>query len=118
MVTNHILSELSLIFLGDHQGAGKTTVIAPLLALMMADGESLVMSVVPKALLEMSRNVMRSTFSSIVEKRIYTLVFDRGSDVPPALFDKLEGARRESGVVVRTSAHFIHSVHGARLHTY
>ena len=36
-------------------GAGKTTVIAPLLALMLGDGESLVMSVVPKALLEMSR---------------------------------------------------------------
>jgi hypothetical protein len=38
-------------------GAGKTTVIAPLLALMLGDGESLVLSVVPKALLEMSRNV-------------------------------------------------------------
>ena len=38
-------------------GAGKTTVIAPLLALMLGDGESLVLSVVPKALLDMSRNV-------------------------------------------------------------
>lgn len=83
-------------------GAGKTTVIAPLLTLMLADGQSLVMSVVPKALLEMSRNVMRSTFSSIVQKRVYTLVFDRGSDVPPALFDKLDSARRESGVVIAT----------------
>ena len=83
-------------------GAGKTTVIAPLLALMLGDGESLVMSVVPKALLEMSRNVMRSTFSSIVQKRIYTLVFDRGSEVPPALVEKLEAARRESGVVIAT----------------
>lgn len=29
-------------------GAGKTTVVAPLLALMLADGDSLVVSVVPK----------------------------------------------------------------------
>ena len=36
-------------------GAGKTTVVAPLLALMLADGESLVLSVVPRALVEMSR---------------------------------------------------------------
>ena len=45
---------------------------------------------------------MRSTFSSIVEKRVYTLVFDRGSEVPPSLLDKLETARRESGVVIAT----------------
>ena len=83
-------------------GAGKTTVIAPLLALMLGDGNSLVMSVVPKALLEMSRNVMRSTFSSIVQKRVFTLVFDRGSEVPPTLVEKLETARRESGVVIAT----------------
>lgn len=83
-------------------GAGKTTVIAPLLALMLGDGKNLVVSVVPKALLDMSRNVMRSTFSSIIEKRIYTLVFDRGSDVPATLVDKLKSARRERGVVIAT----------------
>jgi hypothetical protein len=36
-------------------GAGKTSVVAPLLALIVADGKSLVLSVVPKALVEMSR---------------------------------------------------------------
>ena len=35
-------------------GAGKTTVIAPILALMLADGESLVFNVMPAALLEHS----------------------------------------------------------------
>ena len=39
-------------------GAGKTTVIGPLMALMMADGKTLVTQVVPDALLEMSRSVM------------------------------------------------------------
>jgi hypothetical protein len=36
-------------------GAGKTTVIAPILALMLADGESLVFNVMPAALLEQAR---------------------------------------------------------------
>ena len=45
------------------QGAGKTSVVAPLLALILADGKSLVLSVVPKALVEMSRSRMRGTNS-------------------------------------------------------
>ncbi len=44
-------------------GAGKTTVIAPILALMLADGESLVFNVMPAALLEQSLGIMRNAFS-------------------------------------------------------
>jgi superfamily II DNA or RNA helicase len=36
-------------------GAGKTTVVCPLIALMLADGARLAMQVVPRALLEFSR---------------------------------------------------------------
>lgn len=54
-------------------GNGKTTVVAPLLALMLADGKSLVMSVVPRALVEMSRKRLRETFATIMQKRVYTL---------------------------------------------
>ena len=55
-------------------GAGKTTVVAPLLALMLADGESLVLSVVPSALVEMSRTRMRETFATIMCKRVYVIL--------------------------------------------
>lgn len=56
---------------------GKTSVVAPLLALILADGKSLVPSVVPKALVEMSRTrmretFMRETFAYIMVKRIFT----------------------------------------------
>ena len=40
-------------------GAGKTSVVAPLLALILADGKSLVLSIVPKELVELSRKNMR-----------------------------------------------------------
>lgn len=83
-------------------GAGKTTVIAPLLALMLADGKSLVLSVVPKALLEMSRKQMRETFSSIICKRVYTLNFDRGSAIGPSTNRLLVNAIKNRGVVVST----------------
>ena len=65
-------------------GAGKTTVIGPMLALMLADGETLVTQVCPDALLEMTRSVMRGCFSSVVSKRVYTLQA-RPAPFPPVL---------------------------------
>lgn len=76
--------------------------VAPLLALCLADGESLVLSVVPKALLEMSRKQMRETFATIITKRIYTLSFDRGTIVTAAMHRSLQNAKRNRGVVVAT----------------
>ena len=83
-------------------GAGKTSVVAPLLALIVADGSSLVLSVVPKALVEMSRTRMRETFSAIMTKRIYTLDFDRSTQVKSSMRRSLENAAANRGVVVAT----------------
>jgi hypothetical protein len=83
-------------------GAGKTTVVCPLLTLMLSDGESLVVQVVPPALLEFSRSIMRSTFSSIMHKRIFTLQFDRSTDVSSNIFTKLLQSRSTRGVVITT----------------
>ena len=49
-------------------GAGKTTVVGPLLCLMLADGHTLVTQVMPTPLLEQTRNVLRSRFNVIVTK--------------------------------------------------
>jgi len=89
-------------------GQGKTTVIAPVLALMLTGGGKLVTQIVPDALLEMSREVMRGVFSSIVTKRIYTFAFDRSSGTSnsiaslKALRGKLQGAQNESAIVCTT----------------
>ena len=83
-------------------GAGKTTVVAPLLALMLADGHSLLLSVVPKALLEMSRTQMRETFANIIPKRVYTFKFERSTEVKPGMRLTLENAARNRGIVVAT----------------
>eukprot|EP00760_Papus_ankaliazontas_P003017 PhM_4_TR11378/c0_g1_i1/m.4426 len=81
-------------------GAGKTTVVSPLLCMFLADGKQMVMQVMPNALLEFSRGVLRSTFSSIVHKRIYTFHYDRSTQCDPALYRKLQTATVTAGIVV------------------
>jgi hypothetical protein len=54
-------------------------VVSPLLCLMLGDGEHLIFEVVPPALLEFSRSVLRSSFASVIQKNVYTFAFDRSS---------------------------------------
>jgi hypothetical protein len=51
--------------------------------------ETLVVQVVPPALLNFSRAVLRERFSSIIQKPVYTFQFARGTAVTPILFQKL-----------------------------
>ena len=89
-------------------GQGKTTVIGPILALILGNGTRLVTQVCPDALLDMTRDVMRSCFSSVVTKRVYTLNFDRGSAASndlrqfKRLLKKLKGARAQGSIVCTT----------------
>ena len=83
-------------------GAGKTTVVTPLLALMLADGKSLCMQVVPHALLDFSRGVMREKFAAVVRKPIFTFSFNRGTEITRDLFLKLCKARDSRAVICAT----------------
>lgn len=86
--------------------AGKTTVIAPLLVMILSDGNSLVTLAVPTALLEQSRDILQRRFSNVVMKRVYTLEFDRSCeearnpDVLSVQVRKLRTARAGCGVVI------------------
>merc|ERR1719502_662217 len=85
-------------------GGGKTTVVGPLLALMLGDGKTLVVQTMPPALLEQSKATLRATFSSIVCKRVFTLSFDRSSEMRWTTVDKLATAARNRAVVLATAA--------------
>eukprot|EP00967_Tisochrysis_lutea_P092455 scaffold133291_cov31-Tisochrysis_lutea.AAC.6 len=85
-------------------GGGKTTVVGPLLALMLGDGETLVIQTMPQALLEQSKATLRATFSSIMRKRVFTLVFDRCSELTWQTVEKLHSARATRGVVLCTAS--------------
>ncbi|CDJ41019.1 hypothetical protein ETH_00039010 [Eimeria tenella] len=83
-------------------GAGKTTVVAPLLALLLADGQQLVVSVVPAALLHFSRAALRERFSAIFQKGVFVLSFSRQDEVSAALYLKLLQTRDSRGIVIAT----------------
>eukprot|EP00965_Chrysotila_dentata_P142133 4698934-Pleurochrysis_carterae.AAC.1 len=84
-------------------GGGKTTVVGPLLALLLADGRTLVLQTMPPALLEQSKATLRAAFSSIVRKRVFTLSFDRSSEMRWPTVEKLRRAARNRGVVLATA---------------
>ena len=60
--------------------------------------------VVPSALLEFSRDIMRARFSAIVTKAVYTFTFDRFTEVTPDFYRKLLKARDMGAIVVTTPA--------------
>lgn len=58
------------------------------------------MQVVPPALLEFSRSVMRQRFSSILSKPVYTFSFDRFTAASPEMLAKMVQARQLSAVMI------------------
>ena len=83
-------------------GAGKTAVVTPLLSLIAGDGETFVVVMVPRALLDQSRQRLRETFSTIITKRVYTLSYDRSSSPDKRFVEKLHTAVESRGVCVCT----------------
>ena len=81
-------------------GAGKTTVVAPILALLLGDGQRLVVQVVPRELFQFSCSVMRMCFSAVLQKQVYTFRSDRFTTPSAALYQKLLKARAARGIVV------------------
>lgn len=86
-------------------GAGKTTVIAPLLALLLADGDTLVQVVMPKPLIEMGHSVLQKTFSTLVPKQVVMFSFSRSDESLASfenLYAQLDRARTQRSVVITT----------------
>lgn len=71
-------------------GAGKTTVVGPLLAMLLANASTLIFEVVPPALLDFSAGILRERFSAGIKKPIFTFSFDRYTTVSPMLLSKLQ----------------------------
>ncbi|CAK9037999.1 unnamed protein product [Durusdinium trenchii] len=82
-------------------GEGKTTVIAPVLVLLLADTTRLVCACMPAALLDMSRAVLAERFSSpVLPRPVLTLEFHRQVQATQALLCKLEAAQRGKAAVI------------------
>lgn len=77
-------------------------VVAPLLALLLANGTNMVIQIVPHALLEFTRTVMQERFSAVVKKGVLTFSFSRYQSVTPGLFSALIQAKEKKAVVLAT----------------
>eukprot|EP01060_Flectonema_neradi_P029194 TRINITY_DN3976_c6_g1_i2.p1 TRINITY_DN3976_c6_g1~~TRINITY_DN3976_c6_g1_i2.p1 ORF type:complete len:3023 (+),score=543.42 TRINITY_DN3976_c6_g1_i2:1734-10802(+) len=82
-------------------GQGKTTVIVPLLALILTNGEQLVTACMPRSLVDFSRAVLREKFNNpVLPKPVMTFDFNRITEPTQGMLFKLEGAVRQRAVVV------------------
>ena len=61
-------------------GSGKSTVVAPMLSLLLSQPDKLVVQVVPESLLLATRDIMRSVFGCIWTRRVQLFQFDRTLD--------------------------------------
>ena len=92
-------------------GEGKSTVVAPLLGMLLADGKRLVAQVVPAQLLAQSRAIMWKAFSLLLTKSVRTFTFDRACAEdersitgPRGLLTKVEDARACGDVLLCSPA--------------
>ena len=83
--------------------AGKTSVITPLLALLLS-GDRFVTCICPAELLNQSRSEIRKKFSSILKKKVVTFSFSRESSLENLknMSSKLTEAEFENSVVCAT----------------
>ncbi|KAK1937540.1 hypothetical protein X943_002698 [Babesia divergens] len=83
-------------------GQGKTTVVGPLLSVVLADGERLFVQICPHALLEFTRVTLREKFSAVIHKGVFTFSFSRFDRATPELYLKLLQAKQTRSVVICT----------------
>jgi hypothetical protein len=91
------------------RGGGKSTTIAPLLSLLLVDGKTLIVLVVPEQLLDMSATVTRAAFGPTIPTPVLNFAFERsGSDDMQkqlrSILRKLIFTRESGGVTCTTPA--------------
>ena len=94
-----------------HMGEGKSSVIIPMVASALANGDQIVRVVVPKALTTQMFQLLVDRLGGLLNRRIYHLPLSRSLkfnklDVK-AVFAILEGCKREGGILVTQPEHVL-----------
>jgi len=94
-----------------HMGEGKSSVIIPMVASALANGDQIVRVVVPKALTSQMFKLLVDRLGGLLNRRIYHLPFSRSLkfnqlDVE-ALLAILEECKREGGILVTQPEHIL-----------
>ena len=82
-------------------GEGKTTVVCPLLGFVLAKSSSVVVQVVPHALLEFSRSTLRKAYSGVIRRSVVTLEFNRYTSLADgSILATLRKAKENRAIVI------------------
>lgn len=94
-------------------GGGKTSVVAPLLSVLLLNKQSRLTLVVPEALVEMSQQVLRMRFAGPFQRRVQVLTVSRESfsgfravEAAEMLAEQVEAAQAEQTVLLASSSSF------------
>lgn len=89
-------------------GAGKTSVLLPLIALLNADGENLSVLVMPESLLPSMTELLQHRLSRSFQKRIEIFHIDRSSNLDAShlkgLYERLQFAKQNGKAVILSSS--------------
>ncbi|KAL4068914.1 hypothetical protein V8B97DRAFT_1918390 [Scleroderma yunnanense] len=94
-----------------HMGEGKSSVIIPMAASVLASGDQLLRVVVPKALTNQMFQLLVDRLGGLTNRRIYHLPFSRSIQLDQshveALLAILEECEREGGILIAQSDHIL-----------
>ena len=94
-----------------NMGEGKSSVIVPIVVVVLADGEQLVRVIVPKALTTQMFHLLVDRLGGLANRRIYFVPFSRSLEVDhqkaAALRDILSECMKERGVLVVQPEHVL-----------
>eukprot|EP01053_Blabericola_migrator_P011121 Blabericola_migrator_1__11120@NODE_64_length_15686_cov_41_644215_g57_i0_p1_GENE_NODE_64_length_15686_cov_41_644215_g57_i0NODE_64_length_15686_cov_41_644215_g57_i0_p1_ORF_typecomplete_len4495_score928_11DUF3638/PF12340_8/1_1e37DUF3638/PF12340_8/8e05DUF3645/PF12359_8/3_3e03DUF3645/PF12359_8/4_2e12Nop14/PF04147_12/0_00073SDA1/PF05285_12/2_4e03SDA1/PF05285_12/0_046AAA_11/PF13086_6/2_8AAA_11/PF13086_6/4_6e02MDM1/PF15501_6/8_1YL1/PF05764_13/18_NODE_64_length_15686_cov_41_644215_g57_i014513629 len=81
-------------------GQGKTTVIGPLLATLLASPIQLVVQVVPNNLVHFTKRSLEERFAAVLKRPVLVLSFNRYTALSPELIEDLVNLQETRGVLV------------------
>ncbi|KAE8369244.1 hypothetical protein BDV27DRAFT_153320 [Aspergillus caelatus] len=94
-----------------NMGQGKTSVIMPMVACVLANGHSLARLIVPKALLLQTAQTIQSRLGGLVGREVYHIPFSRKSPTQVASVQEYQALHMESlgkcGIVLTTPEHLL-----------
>lgn len=83
-----------------NMGEGKTAVIVPILATLLANGKQLCVVTVLKSLFQTNQRSLRQCLGGMLNQRVYTFPCRRDMHTEADLLSKYEECMRERGVVI------------------
>ena len=94
-----------------HMGEGKSSVIIPMAASVLANGSQIVRVIVPKALTAQMFQLLVDRLGGLLNRRIYHLPFSRSLQLNQSgvklLLSILQECKREGGVIVAQTDHLL-----------